>query len=75
MSKDAKGFVFENYKYEQISLEGKKSVHTFNLSLLEQKDSLQETANLASQYQPKGFTLDTVDVKIKQPFLLKGQLR
>ncbi len=39
------------------------------------KDNLKEIANLASQYQPKGFTLNTVEVKIKQPFLVKGQLR
>jgi len=44
-------------------------------SVEEKKDSLQEFANLASQFQPKGFTLDASEVKIKQPFLIKGQLR
>jgi len=43
--------------------------------MIEKKDSLQEIANFASQFQPKGFTLNTSEVKIKQPFLIKGQLR
>jgi len=62
LGKDENGYVFENYTVEEISLEA-------------QKDIIKEIANLASQYQPKGSTLNDTEVKIKQPFLIKGTLR
>lgn len=62
IGKDDNGFLVQDITVEKASIETKK-------------DNLKEIADLASQYQPKGFTLNTVEVKIKQPFLVKGQLR
>jgi len=88
LKKTRQGYAYEKFTYEKPSQNTKAIVaatpapvnngvnHTMQTeSVEEKKDSLQEFANLASQFQPKGFTLNTSEVKIKQPFLIKGQLR
>jgi len=85
LKKNKQGYLYDKYTYEKekapvaVKEKEKDKEESSNAmaveSVEEKKDSLQEIANLASQYQPKGFTLNTSEVKIKQPFLIKGQLR
>jgi SNF2 family DNA or RNA helicase len=41
----------------------------------EEEDEADYAAKVASDFQPKGFTLDTTSVVTKIPFMLKGKLR
>ena len=45
------------------------------LKKIEQKHSLEEIVNYAEKFKPNSCTLMSSEMSIKQPFLLKNQLR